>query len=68
MDFTRETSSFTISPGFCPDCGTILPFCRETGGVTCYACERKWEPEDGLYFEVNSNTSVKILESRISHA
>ncbi|XP_033227074.1 DNA-directed RNA polymerase I subunit RPA12 [Belonocnema kinseyi] len=45
MEFKKESGSFSIAPGFCPDCGTILPLCPETGAVTCYSCERSWDPE-----------------------
>ncbi|XP_012281172.1 DNA-directed RNA polymerase I subunit RPA12 [Orussus abietinus] len=38
-------TSFNTSPGFCPDCGAILPLLGDVGGVTCYACKRKWGPE-----------------------
>ncbi|XP_072379945.1 DNA-directed RNA polymerase I subunit RPA12 [Diabrotica undecimpunctata] len=34
------SSSFNRIPGFCPDCGSILPPLQATGGVTCYACSR----------------------------
>lgn len=54
MDLQKESGSFSTAPGFCPDCGTILPLCTDVGRVTCYACERKWDPEEGLYFEVSS--------------
>ncbi|KAK0179534.1 hypothetical protein PV327_005278 [Microctonus hyperodae] len=36
---------FETDPGFCPDCGSILPLLGDRGGVTCYACERAWGPE-----------------------
>ncbi|XP_014205003.1 DNA-directed RNA polymerase I subunit RPA12 [Copidosoma floridanum] len=43
----NSTASFTTSPGFCPDCGSILPLLDDTGdgGVTCYACKRRWGPK-----------------------
>lgn len=46
MDLQKESGSFSTAPGFCPDCGTILPLCTDVGRVTCYACERKWDPEE----------------------
>ncbi|CAH1173751.1 unnamed protein product [Phaedon cochleariae] len=32
------SSTFQRIPGFCPDCGSILPPLREKGGITCYTC------------------------------
>ncbi|CAL1678959.1 unnamed protein product [Lasius platythorax] len=42
----KSNSCFITAPGFCPDCGSILPLLdgRKTV-VTCYACKRKWDPE-----------------------
>ncbi|XP_067001544.2 DNA-directed RNA polymerase I subunit RPA12 [Anabrus simplex] len=37
--------SFISEPGFCPDCGSILPELRTDGGVTCFTCKRKHGPE-----------------------
>ncbi|KAJ8934669.1 hypothetical protein NQ318_016096 [Aromia moschata] len=34
------SNTFERIPGFCPDCGSILPPLRESGGVTCYTCSR----------------------------
>ncbi|KAJ8688377.1 hypothetical protein QAD02_024172 [Eretmocerus hayati] len=42
---THDSASFTTTPGFCPDCGSILPLLGDHGGVTCYACRRKWGAE-----------------------
>ncbi|KAJ8977695.1 hypothetical protein NQ317_005428 [Molorchus minor] len=36
------SNTFEKIPGFCPDCGSILPPLRNTGGVTCYACSRQF--------------------------
>ncbi|XP_034934347.1 DNA-directed RNA polymerase I subunit RPA12 [Chelonus insularis] len=41
----EEEVFFETEPGFCPDCGSILPLLGEKGGVQCYACDRKWGPE-----------------------
>lgn len=38
-------SSFIHEPGFCTNCGTILPLLEPTGGVTCYFCKAKFGPE-----------------------
>ncbi|XP_060524567.1 DNA-directed RNA polymerase I subunit RPA12 [Cylas formicarius] len=39
MDTLKRNSAF------CPDCGSILPPLRETGGIMCYACSRLFDPE-----------------------
>jgi len=41
----NSDSCFITAPGFCPDCGSILPLLGEKGGVTCYTCKRKWNSE-----------------------
>ncbi|KAI4497402.1 hypothetical protein M0802_007413 [Mischocyttarus mexicanus] len=45
MSVISNTSSFTTAPGFCPECGSILPYLKEKGVVTCYCCKRNWGPE-----------------------
>ncbi|OXU31884.1 DNA-directed RNA polymerase I subunit RPA12 [Nasonia vitripennis] len=45
MGSSDDGVSFTTTPGFCPDCGSILPLLGDRGGVTCYACKRVWGPE-----------------------
>ena len=40
-----DTVSFISTPGFCSDCGSILPLLGVRGDVTCYACKRIWGPE-----------------------
>lgn len=27
--------------GFCPDCGSILPQIKASGGVVCFLCEKE---------------------------
>ncbi|GLV34045.1 RNA polymerase I subunit H [Carabus blaptoides fortunei] len=39
-----SSEAFSTVPGFCPDCGAILPLLREKGNVTCYTCCRQFEP------------------------
>lgn len=34
-------STSNLKCGFCPDCGSILPHLKSTGGVTCYLCEKE---------------------------
>ncbi|XP_014469660.1 PREDICTED: DNA-directed RNA polymerase I subunit RPA12 isoform X2 [Dinoponera quadriceps] len=42
---SKDDSSFITVPGFCPDCGSILPLLSDQGGVICYACKREWGAE-----------------------
>lgn len=37
--------SIKITPGFCPNCGSILPHLRPSGKVKCYNCLTDWPPE-----------------------
>lgn len=37
-------TSFATTPGFCPDCGSILPNLKDTGDVECYNCKHKFGP------------------------
>lgn len=41
----NNDSCFITAPGFCPDCGSVLPLLGERGGVTCYTCKREWGSE-----------------------
>ncbi|XP_076681390.1 RNA polymerase I subunit RpI12 [Andrena cerasifolii] len=45
MAKTDDAVSFISTPGFCSDCGSILPLLGDRGDVTCYACKRIWGPE-----------------------
>lgn len=29
------------TPGFCPDCGSIIPPMKSTGGSICYLCQKE---------------------------
>lgn len=51
MEQDNNTVSFISTPGFCSDCGSILPLLGERGDVKCYACQRTWGPE-GTYLSV----------------
>lgn len=35
----------TTTPGFCPNCGSILPHLRTTGKVKCFTCLVDLPPE-----------------------
>ncbi|KAL0127594.1 hypothetical protein PUN28_003113 [Cardiocondyla obscurior] len=42
---SNNNSCFIAAPGFCPDCGSILPLLGEKGSVVCYTCKREWNSE-----------------------
>lgn len=37
--------TFETVPGFCSDCGAILPLLKFKGNVVCYTCTREYKPE-----------------------
>jgi uncharacterized Zn finger protein (UPF0148 family) len=45
-------ATFSNEPGFCPQCGTILPLLGSEGDVKCYNCKQTYGPEGnrGPYF------------------
>ncbi|XP_053981599.1 DNA-directed RNA polymerase I subunit RPA12 [Hylaeus anthracinus] len=45
MARNNDTVSFISTPGFCSDCGSILPLLNDYGDVKCYGCKRSWGPE-----------------------
>lgn len=45
MPHTNKIHTFSAAPGFCSDCGSILPPLREKGGVECYTCSRKFSAD-----------------------
>lgn len=48
------SNTFQKVPGFCPDCGSILPPLRGKGGVTCYTCTRVFDGDlnEGKFFKI----------------
>jgi len=38
-------NKFSHEPGFCPQCGTILPMLGSEGDVRCYNCKQIFGPE-----------------------
>jgi hypothetical protein len=38
-------ATFSNEPGFCPQCGTILPMLGSEGDVKCYNCKQTFGPE-----------------------
>lgn len=57
-------SCFITAPGFCPDCGSILPLLDENKAtVVCFACKREWNSES-TYSEIQESkrdTRVSII-------
>lgn len=47
----------TTTPGFCPNCGSILPQLKATGGVECYLCSTSYSA-DGMSFDNNRKNRV----------
>ncbi|OAD59165.1 DNA-directed RNA polymerase I subunit RPA12 [Eufriesea mexicana] len=45
MEQNNSTTFFISTPGFCSDCGSILPLLSDRGNVNCYTCKRSWGPE-----------------------
>lgn len=56
----NSSSCFITVPGFCPDCGSVLPLLDEKGRVRCYTCKREWNSE-GVF---RISFSVKRIEIR----
>lgn len=54
-------NTFTTVPGFCSDCGSILPQLREKSNVICYSCKRPYGPEGKC-----SNFYIKHISSNYS--
>ncbi|XP_076165865.1 RNA polymerase I subunit RpI12 isoform X2 [Ptiloglossa arizonensis] len=65
MEQNDETVSFISTPGFCSDCGSILPLLGDSGDVKCYACKRTWGPEAFGDMEDNEDdTEGPIVERK----
>lgn len=45
MTDLQKADTFSTAPGFCSDCGSILPPLREKGGVACYTCSREFSAD-----------------------
>lgn len=50
-----------ITPGFCPNCGSILPALKASGGINCYLCKSEFDDSGkifkNLYLIKTANTS-----------
>lgn len=75
VDFTNfgktsqmDKGCFVTEPGFCPDCGSILPNLSSSGGVTCYTCRKQYGPEVfgkmEMSYTINFNSPNDILLTR----
>ncbi|KAJ9583377.1 hypothetical protein L9F63_022284 [Diploptera punctata] len=53
----------TSEPGFCPDCGTILPLLSDKDGVRCYICKKVYGSEVFPGLECNYTSQFNSLET-----
>ncbi|CAG2067660.1 unnamed protein product [Timema podura] len=58
--------SFCNEPGFCPDCGGILPLLGEKGGVTCYTCKQLFGPEGNVVVFITCDTCPSQSDETVS--
>ena len=63
MAKTDDTVSFISTPGFCSDCGSILPLLGDRGDVTCYACKRIWGPE--AFGDMAMSYTIRFNEANV---
>ncbi|CAH0392689.1 unnamed protein product [Bemisia tabaci] len=40
-----STGAFDVHAAFCSECGSVLPFLTDVGGVECYQCKKIYEAE-----------------------
>jgi hypothetical protein len=45
-------NAINVTPGFCPNCGTILPPLKAQGGVTCFLCSKEFEAAGELLWNL----------------
>lgn len=50
-----NSETFKCVPGFCNDCGSILPLLEPTGNVTCYTCKKVFGPEGKKFIYILIN-------------
>ncbi|KAJ6646126.1 DNA-directed RNA polymerase I subunit RPA12 [Pseudolycoriella hygida] len=51
---------FRTTPGFCSDCGSILPLLRSTGDVACYTCKKICRAEDFGTMEIEYTIDFNV--------
>jgi len=61
-----------VTPGFCPNCGSILPPLKSQGGVACFLCSKDFDPsgenQSSSKFQSNLNQisfSLRANGSRV---
>ncbi|KAK9510363.1 hypothetical protein O3M35_005164 [Rhynocoris fuscipes] len=56
----------SVEPGFCENCGSVLPLLKDVGGVECYSCKQIYPPEvfKGIesQYVIHFNTYVKQVD------
>uniref|UniRef100_A0AAG5CWY2 DNA-directed RNA polymerase subunit n=1 Tax=Anopheles atroparvus TaxID=41427 RepID=A0AAG5CWY2_ANOAO len=62
--FLKEVKieAVAMDPGFCPDCGSILPLLRTTSKVACYSCHSEFDSEYTIYFNSYENKKADQAE------
>lgn len=59
---SKMHSCFTTVPGFCPDCGSVLPLLdKKKITVICFTCRREWSSES-MYSK--QDTQVSIIKKK----
>ncbi|XP_053681771.1 DNA-directed RNA polymerase I subunit RPA12 [Sabethes cyaneus] len=48
----------SYTPGFCPECGSILPLLRMTGNVTCYSCHKSYN--EAVFGSMNMEYTIRF--------
>ncbi|KAI4457782.1 dna-directed rna polymerase [Holotrichia oblita] len=62
-----SSQRYTSYPGFCSDCGSILPLLRDHGNVTCYTCEKEHSAEvfgdKKIQYTINFNSRETLAKN-----
>ncbi|XP_062551545.1 DNA-directed RNA polymerase I subunit RPA12 [Armigeres subalbatus] len=59
MDFNSS-----ITPGFCPECGSVLPLLQMTGNVRCYNCLKIYDEAFFGTMEIRTTIHFNSYKSR----
>lgn len=57
-------SAINFTPGFCPNCGSILPPLKSAGKVTCFLCSSDYEPSVFGRMEVEYTVHFNKIPSK----
>ncbi|CRK88479.1 CLUMA_CG002216, isoform A [Clunio marinus] len=58
-------SRINVTPGFCPNCGSILPPLKSQGSVICFLCSKEFDPSIFGRMEVEYTVHFnKIIDKR----